>query len=338
MLLLLPIFYPQVAEDEETFILTLESPTGGAKVDTNADEITVKIPANDAPIKFAVNEISVPENQTTVEIDVYRGLKPDGVNTIGPVNQDTTVEWYLVAGTAMAGSDYIDDRGTLTFQAGETKQNITVTLRNDDVPEQAENFTVRLVNASQNAYINPPGEATVILLPNDDQHGVIAFDQHPRILDEDGTRTGMFYVNRSKGTFGTVTVSWKIFGANASSVFETTSAILSFPPGESRWSFAVTVRHDSEPEETKEFYVQLSNVTGGARLENTLAARKADFFVRDSDDVYGVFEFAPDDQQRINMVCSFLLMCTVYITNRIFFLIKSSPCSRMEIIIKKFKV
>ena len=296
-----------MAEDEETFILTLESPTGGARVNTNADKITIKIPANDAPIEFALGEISVPENQTTVKIDVSRGLKSDGINTIGPVNEVATVEWYLKAGSATAGSDYIDARGTLTFQPGETKNNITVTVRNDNVPEQAENFTVRLVNASQNAYIKPPGVATVILLPNDDQHGVIAFGQPPRILDEDGARTGMFYVNRSKGTFGTVSVSWKIFGDNASSVFETASGILTFLPRQSRLSFQVTVHQDTEPEETKEFYVQLYNVTGGARLENMLAARKADFFVRDSDNVYGVFEFAPDSQQRINMVCSFLL-------------------------------
>lgn len=45
-----------------------------------------------------------------------------------------------------------------------------------------------------------------------------------------------------------------------------------------RVSFQIVVREDSVPEEAKEFYVQLYNVTGGARLENTLAAQRARFF------------------------------------------------------------
>ena len=298
-----------MAESEETFTVTLESPSGGAVLDTNADKITIKIPANDAPVEFPLSQISAPENQSTVEIDVYRGLQSDGITTTGPVNEVTTVEWYLVPGSATAGNDYVDARDTLTFQAGETKKKITVRLINDNLPEQAENFTVHLVNASQNAFIKPPGIATITLLPNDDQHGVISFGQHPRILDEDGARTGLYYVNRSAGTFGAVSVSWKIFGTDidSSSVFETTSGILNFPEGQRLLSFQVAVRQDSAPEETKEFYVQLYNVTGGARLANTPEAQRADFFVRDSDNVYGIFEFAGDNEQRINMVSCFLM-------------------------------
>lgn len=272
-------------------------------MDTTADQIIVNIPANDAPLEFPLDQLTVPENQSTVEIEVSRGLDIDGVTPIGPANEAATVDWYLVSGSAHAGKDYVDGSGTLTFQGGETKKKITVQLINDNIPEQAENFTIHLVNASRNAYIMPPGIATVVLLPNDDQHGIISFDQYPRILDEDtGARTGTFYVNRSAGTFGDVTVSWKILDGDVSSVFETTSGVLRFSPGDSHLSFPVTVRADSVPEETKEYYVQLSNITGGARLENTLSAQRAPFYVRDSDDVYGVFEFDADYTQKINMV------------------------------------
>ena len=272
-------------------------------MEPSANQIIVEIPANDAPLEFPLDHLTVPENQTSVEVEVSRGLGADGATEIGPVNEITTVDWYLAAGSAIAGEDYHDDKGTLTFLAGETKKMITVRLINDEVPEQAENFTVHLVNASQNAYIKPPGMATVILSPNDDQHGVIAFGQYPGILDEDaGVRIGTFNVNRSAGTFGDVAVSWKILGSDASSVFETTSGELRFSPGDNLLSFQVTVRQDSIPEESKEYNIQLYNVTGGARLDNTLSAQRANFFVRDSDDVYGVFEFAADSDQRINMV------------------------------------
>ena len=283
--------------------MTLESTSGGATLELSAKQIIVKIPANDAPLEFTLDHLTVPENHTSVEVEVSRGIGADGVTEIGPVNEISTVDWYLASGTAIAGKDYHDDKGTLTFQAGEKRKMITVRLINDEVPEQAENFTVHLVNASRNAYIKPPGMATVVLSPNDDQHGVIAFGQHPSILDEDmGVTTGTFYVNRSAGTFGDVAVSWKIFGSDASSVFETTSGELRFSPGDNLLSFQVTVRPDSIPEESKEYNIQLYNVTGGARLDNTLSAQRANFFVRDSDDVYGVFEFAADSEQRINMV------------------------------------
>lgn len=293
----------QVPENEETFTLILESPTGGALVDTSGNQITVKIPANHAPLEFPVDQLTFPENQSTIEIEVSRGLDVDGVSLIGPVNEVATVEWFLASGLAKPGKDYINNRGTVTFQAGETKKKITVQLIDDNLPEQAENFTVHLVNASQNAYIKPPGIATVVLLPNDDQHGVISFGDHPSSLDEDtSARVGMFYVNRSAGTFGDVAVSWKIHGDEVSSVFETTSGMITFSPGVSCSSFQVSVRSDSVPEEAKQYYVQLYNVTGGARLENSLSAQRAYFFVRDSDDVYGVFQFAGDNEQKINMV------------------------------------
>lgn len=280
-------------------------------MEPSAKQIIVNIPANDAPLEFPLDHLTVPENQTTIEVEVSRGLDVDGVTEIGPVNQVANVDWYLASGSAIAGEDFHDDKGTLTFQAGETKKRITVQLINDKVPEQAENFTVHLVNASQNAYIKPPGIATVVLSPNDDQHGIIAFGQYPRTLDEDTVaRTGTFYVNRSAGTFGDVAVSWKILGSDASSVFEETSGELRFSSGDSLLSFQVTVLPDSVPEESKEYTIQLYNITGGARLDNTLSAQRANFFVRDSDDVYGVFEFAADSKQRINMVSDLGYKCT----------------------------
>ena len=293
-----------MSENDESFTVMLESPTGGAKIDQSSQEITVQISANDAPVWFPVQQYSVPENQSTVEIDVYRGLQLGGVSTIGPVNELATVEWYLVEGTAVPGQDYVDKNGALAFQPGQTKETIIVTLINDKIPEQTETFTVHLVNASQNGYISPPGMATVNLQPNDDHNGVISFSQHPTVLDEDGLNSGTFSVNRSAGTFGNVTVSWKISGPNKDLVFQQTSGILSFSPGDKLLSFQVSVNQNSVPEEAEEFYAQLYNVTGGARLDNSPQSQKAVFFVRDSDNVYGVIQFAGDDEQMLSMVSS----------------------------------
>lgn len=61
----------------------------------------------------------------------------------------------------------------------------------------------------------------------------------------------------------------------------------------------IILRQDATPEEAAEYYVQLSNPTGGSRLGNTIESRKAVFYVKDSDDAYGVVEFAGSSYQAI---------------------------------------
>lgn len=297
---------PQIAENAEAFTVQLGSVTGGAKLDSNTQTISVIISANDAEIRFPVRHYTVFENTTTLAVEVSRGLLSDGMTQIGPLQEKATVTWFLMSGTAKPGQDYTDSKNTLTFQAGETKKTFIVTLKNDNVPEVAENFTIHLSNGSQNVFIVPPGIAVVTISPNDDHHGVLSFSSFPRkISEDDSSSMGTFVVNRSAGTFGDATVSWQIRSdsvADLSSVFAQTSGTLSFSPGDFLKSLNVTVKRDSLPEEAQEYYVQLSSVTGGARLDNTLAGYKAVFYVTDSDEVYGVVEFADDGEAKIFLV------------------------------------
>ena len=53
----------------------------------------------------------------------------------------------LVAGTALAKSDYNAASGTLTFPPGVWSQTITITVKSDRTREPDETFTVELLNA-----------------------------------------------------------------------------------------------------------------------------------------------------------------------------------------------
>lgn len=308
-------------ENDETFILTLESPSGGASLNTSFHQLSVLIPANDAPVRFPVLHITATENTSSVSIEVYRGLAEDGSTQIGPSNEQAYVGYYLVPENAKPGKDYQNRNGTLVFGAGERKKFISVNLVDDPVPELSENFSVHLANGSSNTYIVPPGVAMVTILASDDQHGVIQFAKYPKTLDEDGTRSEVFIVNRTAGNFGRVTVSWKVEGKAAvlSETFDgRTSGVLQFLEGESSKSFIVNLKADLIPEQAQEFVISLSNVTGGARLSNIAEERQAVFTVLDSDDVYGVLTLADKGQQRLLMVKIFIqLLYKMKITMKI---------------------
>ncbi|RMF27361.1 MAG: hypothetical protein D6756_02035, partial [Cyanobacteria bacterium J083] len=65
-------------------------------------------------------------------------------------NQTVSVDYNTVNGTALAGSDYIATQGTLTFNPGETQQQIQIQIIDDTVEESDENFLLEFSNI-QNA-------------------------------------------------------------------------------------------------------------------------------------------------------------------------------------------
>ncbi len=65
-------------------------------------------------------------------------------------------------GTAAAGDDYYATSGTLTFNAGQTSQTITVMVIGNPVPEANETFYVNLSNAVNAALAVSQGSGTII--------------------------------------------------------------------------------------------------------------------------------------------------------------------------------
>ncbi len=71
----------------------------------------------------------------------------------GALPDAATVDYETSDGTATAGSDYTAVSGTLTFAAGETSKTVTVTIPDDDVHEDSEEFRLTLSNPSANARV-----------------------------------------------------------------------------------------------------------------------------------------------------------------------------------------
>jgi hypothetical protein len=95
--------------------------------------------------------------------------------SLSSASSDTiTVDFATADGTALAGSDYTSNSGTLTFAPGQTSQPVTVQTIDDAVCEQPETFSVNLSN--------PTGDAATIL----DGTGAGLITDNDQCIDKSG--------------------------------------------------------------------------------------------------------------------------------------------------------
>ena len=262
----------------------------------------VRILANDIPVRFALSQITVPENQSEVVVWIYRGLDQSGTRQEASVDHSSSISWYLRSGIAMGNYDFNQTNGTMVFGKGETKKSVTIRVLDDNVPEVLENFTVVLINLSPDISLAPPSVCTILILPSDDHAGVFKLSGDDVIISEDS------YVNltieRAAGKFGRVEVTWGATSAQIgtlSNQVQPTNGSVFFDDGVQYQLVKMFVTQDLEPEEAFSFVVQLTGVTRG-RLTSDPLGRTQEVKVQDSDDVYGIFEFADDLYQKLTLV------------------------------------
>jgi hypothetical protein len=100
-------------------------------------------PLGQNQIQFAQNSYTVQEN-TPGFIKIY-------VNTGGGNNAPMSVNYATSNGTAIAGADYMEKSGQLTFQPGETNKAITIQILDNASVNTNKNFSVSLFNPSGGA-------------------------------------------------------------------------------------------------------------------------------------------------------------------------------------------
>ncbi|MEH1839060.1 MAG: PA14 domain-containing protein [Nostoc sp.] len=123
-----------LAEADETFSFVIDQ-TEGATLGLQRT-LGITIQDNDhSSLDFTQPVVN--ENDGTATVTVTRG------NTLGVASLD----YITVDGTAKAGSDYHDVSGTLSFAAGQASKTISIALKNDNVGEVNETFTLKFSNA-----------------------------------------------------------------------------------------------------------------------------------------------------------------------------------------------
>jgi len=236
----------------ESFTVTLSNPTNaalGARTIAN-----VRITDNDKGLQLELANYSVNEDAGAMTIRVLR--RDDGDFPVS-VNYATTNL------TAVAGQDYLDVAGTLTFASGATLKKITVSLLNDSVRESSETFRLALSNPSGGAVLGTPASATVTITNTDE---VVQFQQATLTNREDAACIRVAVVRGESALASTVDVSTANLTAIAGLDYTGLTNTISFAPGERLKFVDVPLLNDGLKESSEKFRITLTNPTGGAVL------------------------------------------------------------------------
>ena len=145
----------RVAEEDETFTVTLSKATGAAIADAEGvgtirdDDGVIPPPP---PPALRIDDSAVDEDAGTAEFTVRMSAASTKAVSVGYATSDRTTE---------AGLDYTSTSGTLTMTAGLTVATIAVTVLDDDVVEGQEAFAVILSGATGATIADGEGIGTI---------------------------------------------------------------------------------------------------------------------------------------------------------------------------------
>jgi CSLREA domain-containing protein len=170
-----------------------------------------------------------------------------------------TVDYTSTNGTAVAGNDFTAAGGTLVFAAADTSKTVVIPITSDALDEADETFSVTLSNAG-GAAIGAPSMATVTI-NDDDAPPALSISDANATEGNSGTVTLNFSVTLSAASGRQVTVDYTTIDqtANAGSDYGARFGTLTFDPGETVKTIAVTVNGDAMSEANETLRVLLSN-------------------------------------------------------------------------------
>jgi hypothetical protein len=160
-----PILNDTIGEGDETTLLTLTNPTGGAAAGATTTS-TLTIVEDDRSVLFVPNTYTVSETSGVATLTVHR---------TGPTIGSVSVNYLASDGTATGPSDYVPTSGTLVFAEGQRDATITVPIIGDFLDtEGAETFTVTLQPGPVGADLGVQTVASV---------GITNVDRPPSVYD-----------------------------------------------------------------------------------------------------------------------------------------------------------
>lgn len=245
-----------VPEGDETFAVTLSSPTG-ATIGDAAAVVTIRDGGGDLPV-VSVDDTSVAENGGAAVFPVRLTKAP-----ATPV----TVRWATAEGTA-TGADFTGGTGEVTFAPGAVTASVEVPVVDDAAIEGDESFELTL-SAPSGATLGDAAAAGVIL---DDDDSVVrpVLSVTDASVREDGG-PAVFEVRLSEAATGPVSVAWATGDGTAVAPGDYTGGAgrVSFAPGEVSAPVEVPVTEDTAPEGDETFTLTLTDPVGATVGDGT---------------------------------------------------------------------
>ena len=165
--IMVPIVNDDLFENDEMFTVVLSGTPAGVTLDPDVATVTIKDNDTRAPvvIGFRPYTYTVVENAGSVTLTV--------AVISGMLTENVILNYMTSDGSAVASSDYTLTTGPLTLSPGDTEKTIVVPIVNDDLFENDEMFTVRLLLSGTPAGVTlDPAIATVTITDNEDSPNV----------------------------------------------------------------------------------------------------------------------------------------------------------------------
>ncbi|XP_041643632.1 adhesion G-protein coupled receptor V1 [Cheilinus undulatus] len=271
-----------VPELDETFSVVLSSHSTPPSRLGSHREVNITVRKNDDP--FGVIEFIQPG--LTVAINESKGDKMH--QAVYPVIRnrghfrEVSVSWVL---EPTLSGDVNPVQGNITFMEGEYSKNLTLFSVPDEIPEDMENFTITLLNATGGARLGNKLDAYLHINKNDDP----IFFSEPVVVRLQEGGTASFTVLRAGRVDFTATVMYRVEYGDASPgdlTLLSNDTLLVFDVGEWMKNISVAVEDDNIPETDEPFYIVLYNATGDAVV---YGADTATVVVEANDDANGIF-------------------------------------------------
>ena len=243
-----PVVGDALNEANETFFVNLSGAVNATIVDNQG---LGTITNDDTPPTISIGNVTVVEGNSGTTSATFT------VSLSGPSAQTVTVNYATADGTAVAGSDYVAASGTVTFNPGITTQSVNVLVNGDTTFEANETFTVNLSSPTNATIVGGTGTGTI---SNDDTAPVLSVNNASVTEGNVGTTTATFTVSLSAASGLTTTVNYATADGTATAGIDyvAASGTLTFAPGQTTQSIAVTVNGDTLSEANETFTVTLS--------------------------------------------------------------------------------
>uniref|UniRef100_A0A669EYL3 Adhesion G-protein coupled receptor V1 n=1 Tax=Oreochromis niloticus TaxID=8128 RepID=A0A669EYL3_ORENI len=283
----------EIPEEMENFTVTLLNATGGARLG-NIVSSNLWINKNDDPIYFSEPVAVRLQEGGVANFTVVRAGRADFVATVTyrvEYNDASPDDLFLLSNDTV-----------LVYAVGEWTKNISVAVKDDDIPETDEPFYIVLYNATGDAVVYGAATATVVIEANDDANGIFSLEPVEKPVEEG--KTNIFYVLRGRGHFGNITVFWQLFANDSltpleeNQEFTNTSGSVTFTTGEKTKPIVLEAISDKLPEFNEFYILRLVNISGGYPGEGGRLAKSAlnaSVFIPFNDDPFGVFAIAEDN-------------------------------------------
>ncbi|WP_299617922.1 Calx-beta domain-containing protein [Pelagibius sp.] len=262
-------------EDDETFFVTITTPSTSADIDIGSAGGTILNDDTPPSSSFAI----AADDAAKAEGDAGTTAFTFTVTRTGDSSAAGSVD-YAVSGNGATASDFAGGslpNGTLSFNPGETSKTLTIDVQGDTLVESDEGFTVTLSNPSAGSDITTPTAAGTIV--NDDSNrGTTYFfaSRYDAIKTEGdgGTTAFTFLVTRSGDKTAVDTIDFTVTGsgANPASADDFAggvlpSGVITFAVGATSQIVTIQVAGDSQIEPDENFTLTISNPPPNGQIQ-----------------------------------------------------------------------